>query len=531
MSENVIEARDLTKRYNGTAVVNGISFAVARGEIFGLLGPNGAGKTTTILMLLGLSDISSGQARVLGYDPAREPLAVKRRVGYLPDQVGFYDNLTAAENLRYAARLMGIERGEREDKITASLRHVGLADVTDKRVGTFSRGMRQRLGLAEILIKEAQIAILDEPTSGLDPQATVELLNIIRELKHQGVSVLLSSHLLERVQSVCDRVALFNQGNIALIGTVPDLGRQVLGGGFRVEVEAEGQGLAERIAAIPGVQRVEAAGANRVLLFADRDVRPEAAAAVVAAGGRLLRLSVEEPSSKRSTPATSRPMQESVMRREGSALHGFGVVTLKEVADHFTSILVVVLVVLVVATAVAVVRGAVDQIKEITAEDPYLFLRLFTRGGPLPLVALLSFLVPLIAIGLGFDAVNGEHNRRTLSRILSQPIYRDALLFGKFVAGLFTLSISLIVLWLLVIGFGLVGLGVPPNAEEMARALVLLVVTIAYGGFWFALALLFSIVFRSAATAALGLAGGMAVPHHPLAAVLAGAGGRGDHGR
>ncbi|MGZ3292776.1 MAG: ABC transporter ATP-binding protein [Xanthobacteraceae bacterium] len=296
MSENVIEVQDLTKRYNGIAVVKGISFSVARGEIFGLLGPNGAGKTTTILMLLGLSDISSGHARVLGYDSAREPLAVKRRVGYLPDQVGFYDNLTAAENLRYAARLMGIARGEREDKIQASLRHVGLADVTDNRVGTFSRGMRQRLGLAEILMKEAQIAILDEPTSGLDPQATVELLNIIRELKHQGVSVLLSSHLLERVQSVCDRVALFNQGNIALIGTVPDLGREVLGGGFRVEVEAEGQGLAERIAAIPGVQRVETAGANRVLLFADRDVRPEAAAAVVAAGGRLLRLSVEEPS-------------------------------------------------------------------------------------------------------------------------------------------------------------------------------------------------------------------------------------------
>ena len=296
MSDNVIEVQDLTKRYNGTAVVKGISFSVARGEIFGLLGPNGAGKTTTILMLLGLSDISGGTARVLGYDPAREPLAVKRRVGYLPDQVGFYDNLTAAENLRYAARLMGIARGEREGKIRASLAHVGLADVMDQRVGTFSRGMRQRLGLAEILIKDAQIAILDEPTSGLDPQATVELLNIIRELKHQGVSVLLSSHLLERVQSVCDRVALFNQGNIALIGTVPDLGREVLGGCFRVEVEAEGQGLAERIAAIPGVQRVEAAGANRVLLFADRDVRPEAAAAVVAAGGRLLRLSVEEPS-------------------------------------------------------------------------------------------------------------------------------------------------------------------------------------------------------------------------------------------
>jgi ABC-2 type transport system permease protein len=191
------------------------------------------------------------------------------------------------------------------------------------------------------------------------------------------------------------------------------------------------------------------------------------------------------------------------MRREGSALHGFGVVTIKEIADHFTSILVVVLVVLIVATAVAVVRGAIEQIKEITAEDPFLFLRLFTRGSPLPLVALLSFLVPLVAIGLGFDSVNGEHNRRTLSRVLAQPIYRDALLFGKFTAGLFTLAISLIVLWLLVIGLGLLGLGLPPNAEEMARALILLVVTIAYAAFWFALALLFSVVFRSAATAAL----------------------------
>jgi ABC-2 type transport system ATP-binding protein len=296
MNANVIEVNNLTKRYNGVTAVNGISFSVARGEIFGLLGPNGAGKTTTILMLLGLSDITDGQARVLDHDPAREPLAVKRQVGYLPDQVGFYDNLTAAENLRYTARLMGFERSEREQRIKSSLGHVGLADVADNRVATFSRGMRQRLGLAEILMKEAQIAILDEPTSGLDPQATTELLNIIRDLKNRGVSVLLSSHLLERVQSVCDRVALFSQGNIALIGTVAELGRQVLGGGFRVEVEAEGQGLAERIAAIPGVQRVERGDANRLLLLADHDVRPEAAAAVVAAGGRLLRLSVDEPS-------------------------------------------------------------------------------------------------------------------------------------------------------------------------------------------------------------------------------------------
>jgi ABC-2 type transport system permease protein len=192
------------------------------------------------------------------------------------------------------------------------------------------------------------------------------------------------------------------------------------------------------------------------------------------------------------------------MRREGSALHGLGVVTLKEIADHFSSILVVVLVGLVTATAVVVVSLGISPIKESTAEDPFLFLRLFTRSSPLTLSDLLgTLLVPLIAIGLGFDAVSGEHSRRTLSRILSQPIYRDALLFGKFVAGLFTLAVTFVALWLLVIGLGLLGLGIPPNAEEMARALVMLVITIIYGGFWFALALLFSIVFRSAATAAL----------------------------
>jgi len=294
-ADNVIEAQGLTKRYNGVAVVKGISFSVARGEIFGLLGPNGAGKTTTILMLLGLSDISEGQARVLGHDPEREPLAVKRLVGYLPDQVGFYDNLTASDNLRYTARLMGLERDEREEKIASSLDHVGLGDVADRPVDTFSRGMRQRLGLAEILMKEAQIAILDEPTSGLDPQATAELLQIIRNLKNRKVSVLLSSHLLDRVQSICDRVALFNEGNIALLGTVGELGRQVLGVGYYVDLEAEGQGIAEKLRALPGVKSVEVAGANHVRIYAERDVRPEAAA-VVAAGGRLLRLSVETPS-------------------------------------------------------------------------------------------------------------------------------------------------------------------------------------------------------------------------------------------
>jgi ABC-2 type transport system ATP-binding protein len=267
-----------------------------RGEIFGLLGPNGAGKTTTILMMLGLTEVTSGTVRVQGHDPQREPLQVKRIVGYMPDTVGFYDHMTAMDNLRYTAALIGIPVADRTRRIASALEHVGLSDVANKRVGAYSRGMRQRLGLAEILMKDVSIAILDEPTSGLDPQATVELLEIIRGLKRQGVAVLLSSHLLERVQSVCDRVALFNSGRIALIGTVPELAKQVLGGGYHVEVEADGPGLAEKLAAVPGVREVETPAPGRFRLLAEGDVRPQAAAAVVNGGGLLRRLSVEDPS-------------------------------------------------------------------------------------------------------------------------------------------------------------------------------------------------------------------------------------------
>jgi ABC-2 type transport system ATP-binding protein len=297
MSEDsVIEATDLTKNYGKAVAVDHVSFTVGRGEIFGLLGPNGAGKTTTILMMLGLTEISGGSVRVAGCDPAREPLSVKRRVGYLPDTVGFYDGLTAADNLRYTARLIGFRLAEREKRIADALERVGLAEVADKRVDTFSRGMRQRLGLAEILMKGAQIAILDEPTSGLDPHATSELLGIIRAFKAEGVSVLLSSHLLDRVQSVCDRVALFSGGKIVLMGSVPELGRQVLGGGYAVDIEAEGAGLGERLALIPGVSGVEKTGIGKLRLHADRDVRSEAAAEVVAMEGRLKFLGVQEPS-------------------------------------------------------------------------------------------------------------------------------------------------------------------------------------------------------------------------------------------
>jgi ABC-2 type transport system permease protein len=196
------------------------------------------------------------------------------------------------------------------------------------------------------------------------------------------------------------------------------------------------------------------------------------------------------------------------MRREGSPWQGLGTVTLKELADHLSSARMRVLEWLVILTAFAALYGAIQQVKDTIADDPFVFLKLFTTAPStrtaLPsFVAILGFLIPLMAIGLGFDAVNGENNRRTMSRIMSQPIYRDALLFGKFIAGLCTLAISLASLWLLVIGLGLLFLGVPPSGEEVARSLIFLLIVLAYAGVWLAVSMLFSILFRSPATAAL----------------------------
>lgn len=299
MSESVITARGLTKRYGESVVVDALDFDIVKGETFGLLGPNGAGKTTTILMMLGLTEISAGTVTVAGHDPVRRPLEVKRRVGYLPDSVGFYDHMTAVENLTYTARLMGFARKVRETRIADALARVRLSDVAHKTVATFSRGMRQRLGLAELIMKHAEIAILDEPTSGLDPQSTHEFVDMIGDLKREGVTVLITSHLLDQVQRLCDRVALFRSGKILVMGTVPELARQVLGAGFVVDVEATaapGKELSARLGAIAGVLAVQQTGDATYRLTADHDVRAEAARAVVAADGALMRLSVDNPS-------------------------------------------------------------------------------------------------------------------------------------------------------------------------------------------------------------------------------------------
>ncbi|UCI21747.1 ABC transporter ATP-binding protein [Mesorhizobium sp. B2-1-8] len=290
----VIEATSLVKRYGRIAAVDGIDLGVGRGEVFGLLGPNGSGKTTTILLLLGLTEPTSGTIRVLGLDPLRQPLAVKRRVGYLPDQIGFYDQLTARENLVYSARLAGLVAEEANRRIAAALERVRLADVADRRVATFSRGMRQRLGLAEVLVKQAEIAILDEPTSGLDPQSTQELLDHIRELAADGVTIVLSSHLLGMMQTICDRVALFRKGRIGLIGRVDDLTSEVLGGTHVVEVEAEKTDLRLVLAGTPHVLGVTPLRPGRWRVHTDADIRANIARLVVAAGGALHAMSIRQ---------------------------------------------------------------------------------------------------------------------------------------------------------------------------------------------------------------------------------------------
>jgi ABC-2 type transport system ATP-binding protein len=291
----VIRADRLTKRYGAVVAVDHINLEVVAGEIVGILGPNGSGKTTTILMLLGLTEPSEGKAEVAGFDPLRQPLEVKRRVGYLPDSVGFYDSLSARDNLAYTGRLAGLTRREIDDRFERAMIRVGLPDLGRERVATFSRGMRQRLGLAEILMKNPQIAILDEPTATLDPHSTQEFLGMIRELKAEGTTVLLSSHHLDQVQSVCDRVALFNRGRIALAGSVPDLAQQVLGGGHVIDVEVRGSGIAERLQHLPDVVRVQTLAPELYRVDCARDLRSEIARAL-APSSALLGLRFAEPS-------------------------------------------------------------------------------------------------------------------------------------------------------------------------------------------------------------------------------------------
>jgi len=262
--EPVVVTRGLTKRYGSLVAVDRLDLEVRAGEIYGLLGPNGAGKTTTILMLLGLSEPTAGTARVLGLDPTRDPRAVKRQVGYLPDNAGFYGSMTGRQNLRYTARLNGLSGQPAERRIDEVLDKVGLTDRADDRAETYSRGMRQRLGFADALVKGPAILILDEPTTAIDPIGVSEILDLIRFLAlDEGLAILIASHLLDQVQTVCHRVGIFHRGRLIGQGTVDELAREFGAGTGRIEVgvRADGSPSAPDVAVlfgeVPGVAAVE----------------------------------------------------------------------------------------------------------------------------------------------------------------------------------------------------------------------------------------------------------------------------------
>jgi len=227
----IIGAEGLTKKYGTQTAVNNLTLEIGEGEVFGFLGPNGAGKTTTLLMFLGLTEPTSGKVRVVGFDPTREPLRIKEKVGYLPENVGFYDDMDARQNLQFIARLNHIPDKVSSKKIEELLQQVGLfEEAKQKKVGTYSKGMRQRLGIAEVLIKEPKLIFLDEPTIGLDPDGTNRMLDLIHSLsRERNITIFLSSHLLDQVQRICDRVGIMIKGNLVAIGPIQELAKKKLG--------------------------------------------------------------------------------------------------------------------------------------------------------------------------------------------------------------------------------------------------------------------------------------------------------------
>jgi ABC-2 type transport system ATP-binding protein len=292
----VIETKELVKTYGKFTAVDKLNLCVEEGEVFGFLGPNGAGKTTTLLMLLGLTEPTSGTACICGFDSTREPVKVKRITGYLPEKVGFYDDLTAYENLDYTAALNGLPREMASKRIDELLKMVGLSEVVKQKVGTYSHGMKQRLGIADVMIKEPKVAFFDEPTAGIDPEGIEQILNIIRNMAKQKVTVVLSSHQLHHVQKICTRVGILSKGHLVAEGSVDELGREKIGGGkLRIEVQvAEPDGkLVKAIKNVKGVTAVESTG-DLLLISCEKDLRRQIAKVAADCDSLIVQMKMEE---------------------------------------------------------------------------------------------------------------------------------------------------------------------------------------------------------------------------------------------
>jgi len=306
VAENIIELVNITRKYEKFTAVDSLNLSIRKGEIFGLLGPNGAGKSTTILMIMGLTEPTSGIVTVCGINSTTNPIRVKKIVGYLPEDVGFYDDMTGLENLKFTAMLNGCSERESIQKAEQMLEKVGLIEVAYKKTGKYSRGMRQRLGLADVLIKNPQIIILDEPTLGIDPKGIHEFLDLIVSLsKMDGITVLFSSHHLHYVQQVCDRVGLFVGGRLLADGDIRTLSGKLFNGTpLVIEVGLESLNRTDGsvftadwlkgvIKAVKGVKSVSANN-NRFYIDCEEEITSLVAKAIVDSGAGLCYLNTRE---------------------------------------------------------------------------------------------------------------------------------------------------------------------------------------------------------------------------------------------
>lgn len=289
-NDSIITITNLSKYYGDVKAVDHLNLTIHKGEIFGLLGPNGAGKTTTTLMLLGLTDPTAGHASIDGMDCTRDSLAVKNKVGYLPDNVGFYPTMTGQENLIFSGMMNGLEEDAAGERAKAMLERVGMTYAADRKAGTYSRGMRQRLGIADVLMKDPGIIIMDEPTAGIDPSGVREITTLIRGLSEKdGITILISSHDLYQIQRISDRVGIFVKGKLIACGRIDELGQQLMSKGlFMFDISAEKNGekvwdddFQKMLRSIDGVTIIGRRIDGTVHIEATRDIQKDLLRALV----------------------------------------------------------------------------------------------------------------------------------------------------------------------------------------------------------------------------------------------------------
>jgi ABC-2 type transport system ATP-binding protein len=297
----VIETKELTKIYRSEGkevlAVDHLNLNVEGSSILGLLGPNGAGKTTFIMMLTGLTLPTSGSAKVLGYDIVKESKEIRKKVGLLPEGFGFYDHLTAPQNLEYIAALNDIPKAERAKRIDEALSLVGLQDVKERKVGGFSRGIKQRLGIAQALLKNPELLIFDEPTIGLDPEGARAFKDLVIRLHKEGKTVILSTHLLFEVGPLCHSVVVMNRGRAIVQGKVKDLVEKLMAEeGYRIRFEGKGnlEAFAEGLRKLKEVKEVRLE-TNGISLIASGDISVQIGRLAPTYGVEVSTLRVEEP--------------------------------------------------------------------------------------------------------------------------------------------------------------------------------------------------------------------------------------------